>query len=355
MSLSSNAMAVLERRYIRKDEIGQPMETVEGMFHRVAYHVAGAHTEPGAEHDALTAVYENMMSSLEFLPNTPTFTGAGTPLGQLAACFVLPIDDDIGKDSKAGIFSTLRNAALIQQSGGGVGFSFSRLRHKGDRVQKSAGVASGPVSFLKVYDVALSSVTQVEPQSAYKIGENVIGAAPVDFQVAKGPIEFMTVYNSAFSAIAQGGTRRGASMGVLRVDHPDIMEFIACKSNQSDLNGFNISVGITDAFMRAYLNHDLYFDLISPRTGQKVDQIFTQDLMDKIVENAHRNGEPGVLFLDTINRRNPLPHLYKIETTNPCGKSPIIFAFIFFILLHCFLFCCYVIAAFSSVSRATEF
>lgn len=204
MSISSNAMAVLEKRYIRRDEAGKPLETVEGMFHRVAYHVAQAHTEPGAEHDALTAVYENMMSSLEFLPNTPTFTGAGTPLGQLAACFVLPIDDDIGKDSKAGIFSTLRNAALIQQSGGGVGFSFSRLRHKGDRVQKSAGVASGPVSFLKVFDVALSSVTRVEPQQQYKIGQTVIGASPVDFEVAKGPIEFMTVYNSAFAAIAQG-------------------------------------------------------------------------------------------------------------------------------------------------------
>ena len=205
MSLSSNAIAVLERRYLRKDENGQAMETVEGMFHRVAFHVAQAHTEPGAEHDALTAVYESMMSNLEFLPNTPTFTGAGTPLGQLAACFVLPIDDDIGKDSKAGIFSTLRNAALIQQSGGGVGFSFSRLRHRGDRVQKSAGVASGPVSFLKVYDVALSSVTHVEPSPVYKIGETVIGASPVDFQVARGPIEFMTVYNDAFAAIAQGG------------------------------------------------------------------------------------------------------------------------------------------------------
>ena len=221
MFLTPNALTVLEKRYICKDEHGAPAETVDGMFHRVAYHVAQAHTEPGAEHDALTATYEEMMSKLEFLPNTPTFTGAGTPLGQLAACFVLPIDDDIGKDSKAGIFSTLRNAALyvatfasifsnpqqicrIQQSGGGVGFSFSRLRHRGDRVQKSAGVASGPVSFLKVYDVSLSSVTRVEPQSMYKVGETVIGTSPVDFQVAKGPVEFMTVYNDAFTAIAQG-------------------------------------------------------------------------------------------------------------------------------------------------------
>ena len=335
MSLSNNAMSVLERRYIRKDETGNPAETVAGMFHRVAYHVAQAHTEPGAEHDALTAVYENMMSSLEFLPNTPTFTGAGTPLGQLAACFVLPIDDDIGKDSKAGIFSTLRNAALVQQSGGGVGFSFSRLRHRGDRVQKSAGVASGPVSFIKVYDAALSSVTRVEPQPQYMIGENVIGSAPVDFQVAKGPVEFMSVFNDAFAAIAQGkfpiyvysttdrpiisgGTRRGASMGVLRIDHPDILEFIGCKTNQEVLNGFNISVGITDEFMEAVEAKSTTFKLISPRTGHPVGVLVPDQLMDAIVDHAYNNGEPGVLFLDAINRKNPLPHLYKIETTNPC-------------------------------------
>ena len=208
--LTPHALNVLEKRYLRKDESGIPMETVAGMFHRVAHHVAQAHTEPGAEHEALTAVYEGVMSRLEFLPNTPTFTGAGTPLGQLAACFVLPIDDDIGKDSKAGIFSTLRNAALIQQSGGGVGFSFSRLRHRGDRVQKSAGIASGPVSFLKVFDVSLSAVTRVmpeyqQPQASYAVGGTVIGASPPDLQLAGGIVEFMTVYNSAFSAIAQGG------------------------------------------------------------------------------------------------------------------------------------------------------
>jgi ribonucleoside-diphosphate reductase alpha chain len=223
--LSANGLAVLERRYLRRDGTGKPVETVEGMFHRVAYHVAAAFLEPGSsEHEALTASYEDMMAKLEFMPNTPTFTGAGTPLGQLAACFVLPIDDDIGKDSNAGIFETLSKAARcassyclrpltlcsIQQSGGGIGFSFSRLRPKGDLVQKSAGIASGPISFLKVYDIALSSISRMDPPPAagdvHSVSDVCIGCAPIDVQLARGPVEFMSVYNAAFDAIAQGGS-----------------------------------------------------------------------------------------------------------------------------------------------------
>jgi ribonucleotide reductase alpha subunit len=175
------------------------------MFNRVARHVAAAHAEAGTTaHDELAKAYVDLMSSLKFLPNTPTFTGAGTPLGQLAACFVLPIDDDIGKDSKAGIFETLSKAARIQQSGGGVGFSFSRLRPRGDRVQKSAGVASGPVSFIKVYNAALGAIRGPPSSDAYTVSDTFIGAEPVDFECASGPIAFMKAYNSAFEAIAQG-------------------------------------------------------------------------------------------------------------------------------------------------------
>lgn len=343
--ITGNALSVLERRYIRRDASGQPVETVEGMFHRVAYHVAAAFCEPGTtEHEKWGNVYEAMMSKLDFLPNTPTFTGAGTPLGQLAACFVLPIDDDIGKDSDAGIFETLSKAARIQQSGGGVGFSFSRLRPKGDIVQKSAGIASGPVSFLKVYDVALAAISRMQapPSTAetHSVVDMCIGCTPLDVQMARGPVEFMCVYNAAFDAIAQGGkstfipkessstiiagTRRGASMGVLRVDHPDILDFIGCKSDQTVLNGFNISVGLTDKFMGAYIDEiegrgDGDFDLVNPRTNAIMSTIKASKIMGEIVRHAHHNGEPGVLFLDEINRKNPLPHIYKIETTNPCG------------------------------------
>ena len=683
MALPANALSVVEKRYIRKDANGNPIETVEGMFHRVAYHIAQGHTNPGPEHDELTAVYEDMMSKLEFEPNSPAFTGAGTPLGQLAACFVLPIADDIGKDSKDGIFETLSKAARVQQSGGGVGFSFSRLRPKGDRVQKSAGIASGAVSFLKVYDVALSSIDSRFAGGSplnYQVGENYIGCAPLDFNVASGPMVYMGIYNTAIDQLAQGGclvpdtlvfttkgllslaelvpvykigwhehalevatdegvrrsprsynngvatvlkiktkqgveicgtpnhrikvwhdaeepewrhlceikpgdealvflnqypdikenhtmisstavldlfptklypefafwlgymlctahtisgndlqftvplgepmikylpiitdklfptmklttpalqddyyasknegrpftlvsrslirylmdndlfdvsykhlghvpklirtsprdvvaayimgmfeadgvlvrdnghlvlttpskevrhevqtlliglglptisrtvqntnfieitettawhatlgfyvlpdsrftfaatgftertgawavevesveeagqsltldlevdenstylanglvshnTRRGASMGVLRVDHPDIYEFVSCKAgSETKLTGFNISVGITDHFMYC-LENKQPFELINPRTALTTKSVDAAHLMDHIVTNSHSNGEPGVLFLDTINHRNPLPHLYTIEATNPC-------------------------------------
>lgn len=276
---TSNGLAVLKSRYLRKGPDGQPNETIEEMFMRVAKHISRANCDPGPDGDSRhahwTAVYYELLKSLKFLPNTPTFTGAGSPLGQLAACFVLPIDDDIGKDSKCGIFSTLRDGVLIQQSGGGVGFSFSRLRPRGDRVAKSNGIASGPVSFMRVYD-------------------------------------------AAFLAVEQGGNRRGANMGVLRVDHPDILEFITCKEGEGALTNFNISVAITDAFMEAVL-HNTEYSLINPRTGLETRKMRARAVMDTIVSHAWLNGEPGVLFIDTANKRNPVPGLYRIETTNPCG------------------------------------
>ncbi|MEO8357641.1 MAG: adenosylcobalamin-dependent ribonucleoside-diphosphate reductase, partial [Chloroflexota bacterium] len=241
--------------------------------------------------------YYHLLSSKKFFPNSPTFTGAGTPLGQLAACFVLPITDDMGRDS-AGIFQTLRDAALIQQTGGGNGFSFSRLRPKGSVVKTSAGQATGPVGFLRVYD-------------------------------------------HAFGEVAQGGTRRGANMGVLRVDHPDVEEFIESKTNENHITNFNISVGITDAFMRA-VKDDKDWELRFPdlhdvkekgfsgtmeqaeAAGLKIrsyKKILARELFNKIVKQAHHNGEPGVLFLDAANRANPVPHLYQLESTNPCGEQ----------------------------------
>lgn len=282
--LTPNGLQVLEKRYLRKGDDGKtPNETVQQMFWRVASNVA-AHSctipplgfEDGIP--SLARAYYEMMASLSFLPNSPTFTGAGTPLGQLAACFVLPIDDDMGRDSPNGIFCTLKNAALIQQTGGGIGFSFSRLRPKGDIVNKSKGTASGPISFLKVYD-------------------------------------------AAFNAIAQGGTRRGANMCVLRVDHPDIEEFIKCKSVEGNITSFNISVGITSKFMNALGRENTDFDLVNPRTGYVVKTIKADKLMNDICQLAHHNGEPGVLFIDTANRTNPVASLYNLESTNPCGKN----------------------------------
>lgn len=280
--LDERAVSVIEKRYLLRGDDGRTIETISEMFSRVAGHVAVANTKPGpdgdGQRDYWRSIYEKLMSGLKFLPNTPTFTGAGTRLGQLAACFVLPIDDDIGRDSSSGIFSTLRNAVLIQQSGGGVGFSFSRLRPKGDTVTSVGGISSGPVSFMKAY-------------------------------------------NACFETVAQGGTRRGANIAVMRVDHPDIMEFINCKRKEGELANFNISVGITNAFMESVLHDNRQFELINPRNGQTVVTIPARAIMDEIVNAAHANGEPGVLFLDTINATNPLPGLYTIESTNPCGEQ----------------------------------
>jgi ribonucleoside-diphosphate reductase alpha chain len=296
-NLTDNARQVLMKRYVRRDSEGKPAETVEEMFWRVAYHVAKVEEAWGEDIQKRTVEYYRLLSSKKFFPNSPTFTGAGTPLGQLAACFVLPITDDMGRDS-AGIFQTLRDAALIQQTGGGNGFSFSRLRPKGSMVKSSAGQATGPVGFLRVYD-------------------------------------------HAFGEVAQGGTRRGANMGVLRVDHPDVEDFISCKTNENHITNFNISVGITDAFMRA-VKDDVEWELRFPEinspeyrsTRGTLDQleaagvpvrvykkVRARDLFNKIVKQAHHNGEPGVLFLDTINYSNPVPHLYPLESTNPCGEQ----------------------------------
>jgi len=297
IELLQNARTVLEKRYIRRDENGEATETIEQMFWRVASHVAKVECEWGGQVDVVAAQFYDLLTSKRFFPNSPTFTGAGTPLGQLAACFVLPIADDMGR-SKEGIFQTLRDAALIQQTGGGNGFAFSRIRPKGSLVKTSAGEATGPVGFLKVYD-------------------------------------------QAFDVIAQGGTRRGANMAVLRIDHPDIEDFITCKTDESAITNFNISVGITDAFMQAVKNDEdweLRFPDVSSdeykgfhgsleqaeRRGIPIKvhkTVRARDLMDKIVTQAHHNGEPGVLFLSAANRSNPLPHLYDLEATNPCGEQ----------------------------------
>lgn len=297
VELTENARQVLVRRYVRRGDDGGHVESVEEMFWRVAYHVAHVEETWGEDYISRARDYYELLTSRKFFPNSPTFTGAGTPLGQLAACFVLPITDDMGRDA-AGIFQTLRDAALIQQTGGGNGFSFSRLRPMGALVKSSAGQATGPVGFLRVYD-------------------------------------------NAFGEIAQGGTRRGANMGVLRVDHPDIEDFITCKTDENAITNFNISVGITDSFMQAVVDDadwELRFpDVTSPNYrgfNGTIDQaeaagiplrtygkVRARDIFDRIVQQAHHNGEPGVLFLDAANRSNPVPHLYPLEATNPCGEQ----------------------------------
>ncbi|MDY7080368.1 MAG: adenosylcobalamin-dependent ribonucleoside-diphosphate reductase [Chloroflexota bacterium] len=276
VQLTENARAVLERRYLRKGPDGRPVETVEQMFHRVASHIAAVEEEWGGDVAAVEAAFYDLITSLRFMPNSPTFTGAGTPLAQLAACFVLPVADDMGR-REDGIFQTLRDAALIQQTGGGTGFSFSRLRPKGAVVRSSGGQATGPIGFMQVYDVASGIVSQ-------------------------------------------GGARRGANMAVLRVDHPDIREFIRCKSSENAITNFNISVGITDAFMRA-VEEDGTLDLVNPQDGETWETVRARGIFDEIVAGAHRNGEPGVLFLDTANRGNPCPHLGEYEASNPCGEQ----------------------------------
>jgi ribonucleoside-diphosphate reductase alpha chain len=275
IEFTSNARKILEKRYIRKDEQGNPAETVEEMFDRIANTVAEP-DRPYRDVEVTKIEFYNLLSTKKFFPNSPTFTGAGTPLGQLAACFVLPIEDDLGR-TRGSIFETLRVAALIQQTGGGNGFSFSRLRPKGSLVAKSKGKATGPVGFLEVYD-------------------------------------------SAFGEVAQGGVRRGANMGVLKVDHPDIRDFIKCKGDEGKIANFNISVAITDSFMEA-VKKDTTYDLIDPHTNEIVESPRAREIYDMIVDYAYKNGEPGVLFIDPANRTNPVPHLYQLEATNPCGEQ----------------------------------
>ena len=270
------ALLVLQKRYLIRNEAGEVIESPEAMCARVAKAVAEAekHYDPGAA-GPTAEKFSEMMAALEFLPNSPTLMNGGRELGQLAACFVLPVDDTL--DS---IFNTVKKTARIHQTGGGTGFSFSRLRPRDDMVASTTGVASGPVSFMKVF-------------------------------------------NMAIEVVKQGGTRRGANMGVLRVDHPDIEEFVSIKRAPEELTNFNLSVALTDRFMRA-CEQDGPFSLVNPRTKKGVRTVRARDLIILIADSAWLSGEPGVLFIDTINRANPTPLAGQIEATNPCGEQPLL-------------------------------
>jgi len=275
MHLTDNALKVLRARYLLKDEQGNVIETPEGMFRRVAHAIATTESLYGGNVKEWEEKFYEAMSTLLFLPNTPTLINAGKELGQLAACFVLPVDD-----SMKSIFDSLKNAALILQSGGGTGFSFSRLRPRSDIVKSTGGIASGPVSFMRIY-------------------------------------------NTATEVIKQGGARRGANMGILRIDHPDILEFIKIKRQAEELSNFNISVAVTDAFMQA-LKHDAEYNLINPRSNRITGRLKARDVFDEIVKSAWETGDPGLIFIDRINRDNPTPHIGEIESTNPCGEQPLL-------------------------------
>ena len=268
MELTDNALTVLEKRYFRKDNDGNPVEDWTKMIMRVAVNISNGNKEK-------EKMYFDLLDSGNFLPNSPTLMNAGHDLQQLSACFVLPLED-----SMESIFESIKNAALIHKSGGGTGFSFSRLREADARVRSTNGVSSGPISFLRVF-------------------------------------------NSATDAVKQGGTRRGANMAILTVDHPQILEFITCKENTQELTNFNLSVGITEKFMNAVYD-DIEYELISPHTKEVVKKLRARDVFDLIVKMSHQNGEPGIIFLDRINKHNPTPQIGEIESTNPCGEQPLL-------------------------------
>ena len=275
--LSNNSRIVLERRYLKKDQAGKVCESPEQMFRRVAAHIAQAEKnyDKKADLKAIEDKFYCLMSEFKFLPNSPTLMNAGRDLGQLAACFVLPVKDSIND-----IFEAVKNAATIHKSGGGTGFSFSRLRPENSRVGSTGGVASGPVSFMKIF-------------------------------------------NTATEQVKQGGTRRGANMAVLRVDHPDIMAFIKCKNNKAELNNFNISVGVTDKFMAA-VQDEAEYDLIDPRNQEVSGRLNAMAVYQELVKQAWSTGDPGIIFLDEINRYNTTPGVGDIESTNPCGEQPLL-------------------------------
>ncbi|MEW6409216.1 MAG: ribonucleotide reductase N-terminal alpha domain-containing protein, partial [Nitrospirota bacterium] len=269
-NLTANALRILERRYLVKDESGYAIESPDNMFRRVAAVVSLIDQDPDSE-----SQFYHMMSHLEFLPNSPTLMNAGTDIGQLSACFVIPVGDSMKE-----IFDAVTSMALIHQSGGGTGFSFSRLRPRDDPVRSTGGIASGPVSFMRIFDTA----TEV---------------------------------------IKQGGRRRGANMGILRAEHPDIMEFIFAKEKENFLTNFNLSVAVTDYFMECFIR-DGDYELINPKTKQTVKSIKARVIFDAIASAAWNTGDPGIIFIDEINRYNPVPDIGEIEATNPCGEQPLL-------------------------------